>query len=312
MCPPTNVPELRQFLGMANQLGKFTSNLVEMTQPLHELLSRSKSWIWNSAQSTAFQKVKLELSKPTTLTLYTPSAQTKISADASAFGLGAVLLQKSNSTWKAAAFASRLTSEMECRYAQREKEALATTWACEKFADFIIGKHRDRNRLQASCSPSGSKDLNRLPPRILRFRLRLDRFSYDIKHVRGKELYTADTLPWAPVYGQTSQDNVTQQDLAELCIMSTISHLPASNKRMEMYRKAQFNDPTCQQILKYCQERWPKKNQLDPFPKPYWEAQGELKEGEGVLMNCQRMVHGPQIIPNRDPSETIRRSPRHI
>ena len=133
MSPPTNVPELRRFLGMVNQLGKFTSMLAEMTQPLRELLSKSKSWAWGPSQSTAFQKVKQEL------TILAHSTPTKISADASAFGLGAVLLQQSESTWKPVAFASRSMSETERRYAQIEKEALTTTWPCEKFADFIIG-----------------------------------------------------------------------------------------------------------------------------------------------------------------------------
>jgi len=55
-------------------------------------------------------------------------AETKISADASAHGLGAVLLQQQNNTWHPVAFASRSLSEMECRYAQIEKEALALHW----------------------------------------------------------------------------------------------------------------------------------------------------------------------------------------
>ena len=44
MSPPANVPQLCRFVGMANQLGKFTPSLAEMTYPLHELLSKSKSW----------------------------------------------------------------------------------------------------------------------------------------------------------------------------------------------------------------------------------------------------------------------------
>lgn len=106
MSPPTNVAELRGFLGMVNQLGKFTPNLAEMTQSLRELLSKSKSWTWGPTQSAAFDKVKQELSKPTTLALYDPSAPAKLSADASAFSLGAVPLQKFDSTWKPVAFAS--------------------------------------------------------------------------------------------------------------------------------------------------------------------------------------------------------------
>lgn len=303
MDPPTNVPELRRFLGMANQLGKFTPKLAEMTQPLRELLSKSKSWTWGPAQSSAFLKVKQELSKPTTLALYDPSAPTKIAADASAFGLGAVILQKADSIWKPVAFASRSMSDTERRYAQIEKEALATTWACEKFADFIIGKHIEIETDHKPLVPLlGSKDLDRLPPRVLRFRLRLDRFSYDITHVPGKELYTADTLSRAPVNNHSTQDLLTQQELAELCMMSTISHLPASDQRVDVYKEAQSNDPTCQEILKYCREGWPNKSQLDPQLKPFYEAQGDLTEGDGLLMYDRRIV-----VPKSLQTETLQK-----
>ena len=39
MKAPTNVTELRRFLGTANQLGKFTPSLSQLSQPLRELLS---------------------------------------------------------------------------------------------------------------------------------------------------------------------------------------------------------------------------------------------------------------------------------
>ena len=61
MGPPTNTTELRRFLGMANQLGKFSPNLAEMTQPLRELLSNKSTWHWDLAQEQAFQRVKTEL-----------------------------------------------------------------------------------------------------------------------------------------------------------------------------------------------------------------------------------------------------------
>ena len=64
MKPPTVVPELSRFMGMANQLGKFTSNLAQLTQPLRELLSKNVALLWGPAQEEAFSA---ELSNPCAL-----------------------------------------------------------------------------------------------------------------------------------------------------------------------------------------------------------------------------------------------------
>ena len=102
------------------------------------------------------------------LALYDPKAPTKVSADASSFGLGAVLLQQFEGQWKPIAYASRSMTETECRYAQIEKEALATTWACERFSNYILGREflieSDHKLLIPLLT---SKALDNLPPRVL-------------------------------------------------------------------------------------------------------------------------------------------------
>ena len=110
---PHNVSELRRFLGMVNQLGKFSPHVSELTQPLRELLSTKRSWMWGLSQEEAFSQVKAELTKPTVLTLYNPTVPTKVSADASSYGLGAVLLQRVDEIWRPVAYASRAMSETE-------------------------------------------------------------------------------------------------------------------------------------------------------------------------------------------------------
>ena len=102
---------------MANQLIKFSPRLAEISQPLRELLSSKKSWLCGPDQQSAFLAVKSELSKPSVLVLYDPEAPTKVSADASSYGLGAVLLQYKKAQWKPVVYASHSMSYSEHRYA---------------------------------------------------------------------------------------------------------------------------------------------------------------------------------------------------
>ena len=46
MKPPRNITEVRRLLGLANQLGKFSPNLAEISQPLRELLKKNREWLW--------------------------------------------------------------------------------------------------------------------------------------------------------------------------------------------------------------------------------------------------------------------------
>ena len=57
-----NVSDLHRFLGMANQLSKFASNLVETMKPLHDLLNKKSRPLWEKPQEQAFQQVKQSLS----------------------------------------------------------------------------------------------------------------------------------------------------------------------------------------------------------------------------------------------------------
>ena len=268
---PQNVAELRRFLGIINHQQKFIENLSEKTMPLRDLLSSKNEWHWGQAQEESFSRLKKEMTQAPVLAHYCSEKETIISADASSYGLGAVLLQvQEDDTKKPIAYASRSMTSTEQRYAQIEKEALATTWACEKFADFVLGKEFLIETDHKPLVPLlGSKCLQDMPPRIQRFRMRLMRYSYQIVHVPGKDLTTADTLSRAPLHRSLTKDEKQLNEDLNLSVSHIVECLPTTERRLQEIRLHQREDEVCSKFELFCSEGCPEKHHLNCSLQPY-------------------------------------------
>ena len=233
---------------MVNQWGKFSPNLAQITLPLRELLKKVGSG------QQPFTGIKTKLSQPTVLCIYMydPNAETK---NITLHGLGAVLLQKYDSEWKPVAHASHSLSDTEATYAQIEKEALASVWACEKFTTCVLGMQfmieTDHKPLVALFE---SKHMDELPPWIIRIRLRLARFDYMINHVVGKMLFTAGTLSCAP--RSFKERDVRHETETEYLMEVCVRDLPASPQRLQVYCNMHQDDPICAKVIQYIQQGW--------------------------------------------------------
>ena len=129
--------------------------------------------------------------------------------------------------------------------------------------------------------------MDSLPPRMLRFRLRMDRFNYTIEYVPEKELYTADTLSRAPVESQNHpEDDMQEQLFAEMIVTG----LPASADRLETFRQAQQNDPVCSKLLSYYLDGWPSKYNISPDLREYWQYRASLTAVNKLLLYGCRIV----------------------
>jgi hypothetical protein len=137
---PKNQNEVRQFLGMANYVFKFISNVADKTQLLRELLRKDRQFMLTVNHQREFDKLKNEIVSPKVLAKFDVNKKSRVSADTSSFGIGAVLEQlQEDDNWKPVYFCSKSLSPMERGYAQIEKEALAITWACERLEQYLLG-----------------------------------------------------------------------------------------------------------------------------------------------------------------------------
>ena len=130
------------------------------------------------------------------LRYYNLADEVTIQCDASPSGLGAALMQNGQPV----AYASRVLTPSETRYAQIKKELLASVFACDRFKAYIYGRDRvsiasDHKLLEMIVLKplsSASKRLQRMLPQ-------LQKYTLDVKYKKGVTHVTS-----SPHYAQSN------------------------------------------------------------------------------------------------------------
>lgn len=296
LAAPSNIKELRRMLGMVNYLTRFLPHVQTVIQPLNILLSSKFVWQWGAEQEEAMLKLKRILTTAPVLSYFDPKLPTIVSADASEFGLGGVLLQRREGKWKPVAFCSRMLSEVERRWAQIEKECLAAVWSCERLQQFLTGMIFT---LQTDHKPLvpliNSKELSSAPARCQRLLMRLSRFSPRAEYVPGKFLVVADHLSRTPL--KQEMDRV--EEIAEIInsieayVGNMIQCMPATSSRVDGIKLEQLKDPCLSKVISYTLQGWPEdysqENSLGLAP--FWAARSHLS-----VIDSSLLTYGSRIV----------------
>ena len=139
--PPQNTEELRSFLGMLNYYGKFIPNLATLLHPLNGLLQSGVKWQWSAQCRQVIEQVKEMLQASSVLLHYDTDLPLVLAADASSYGVGAVISHMLPSgEEKPIAFASRTLTRSEENYAHLRRRRLALVFGIKKFHQFLYGR----------------------------------------------------------------------------------------------------------------------------------------------------------------------------
>lgn len=291
MPAPKDVPELRRFLGMTNFLGRHLENLSSILHPLNSLLEKDAVWQWGPQQREAFQQVKTLLTTAPTLAFYDPSLPTTVSADASSYGLGAVLLQLHDGVQRPVAYCSRSLTRAEQNYAQIEKELLASVWACEKFSRYLIGLDFTLLTDHKPLIPLiNTKDLSEIPIRCQRLMIRLNRFAPTALHVPGKEMYVPDTLSRCPIPAAEAEVQISETAVDDY-VRQITSSWPVSDKFLQKVKEESEKDMSIKVAMDFTIKGWPSYCEDVPLAaRDFYAFRSDLSVVEGLLTYGDRIV----------------------
>lgn len=217
---PKTIKDLRSFLGMVNHLHSFIPNLADKTEPLRNILRKKKGNIfWGKLQTEAFEKIKIEIGNHLCpRQIFDVNCETIIYTDASPHALGAVLVQRTGKfvnekpEEKLIACASKSLTDVERRYSQTQREALAAVWGIERFYYYLMGRkftlRTDANALRFIYK-SSPQETKRVLNRADGWALRLEPYNFDVEYVKGEE-NIAD--PFSRLYAHNIQPIAFEND----------------------------------------------------------------------------------------------------
>ena len=195
---PHTQKQMQSFLGAANFFHTHLPNYADWASSLYECTTASFDWnpiTWTKDYKNLFEVFKVAIANSATLHFPDYSLPWIIRSDSSDHAVGAVLFQEFTDpsgtiVHQPIAFASHKYSGAAVNWDTFKQEAYALYYAVTQFSYYLRGKHfvietDHRNLVWIESS---------LVPIVVRWRVLLQSYVFDIKHIPGKENTVADWL----------------------------------------------------------------------------------------------------------------------
>ena len=202
---PDNPKTIKQFLGLAGYYRKFIPNFSKIAKPLTDLLKKDINFVWGNEQSAAFCSLRDALCSQPILQYPDFTRPFLVTTDASGYAIGGILSQGTVGSDLPIAYTSRLLNNAEKNYSTIEKELLAIVYCVGHFRPYLYGQkftlitdHKPLVWLHSVKDPTS---------RLVRWRLKLAEYEYEVVYKAGKINANADALSRNPVSKICTNDN---------------------------------------------------------------------------------------------------------
>lgn len=202
---PSNITELRRFLGLFNFYRRFIPKAAHILAPVIKMLEgqprksskkekKNTQLHWSEEAEESFEQAKKALADATLLNHPIPGADLSLYVDASERAVGGTLMQKDSTGWKPIAFQSIKLSKTQTKWSTYDRELYAIYICIRRLRHMLEGRPFSIYTDQKPLIHAFSQNPDKCTPRQLRYLDFISQFSTDIQHVSGSKNTIADAL----------------------------------------------------------------------------------------------------------------------
>ena len=209
---PTTKSEVRKINGLFNYFRIFVENFAWICKPLYKAAAGTGILVWTEECHEAFECIKRKMTQKCKLFYIDDKLPLYLATDASKVGVGGVLYQVSSDEVRYIVFVSMAFNETQQNWSVIEQEGFAVYFSiiqCEKYIGcmhFIL--QTDHNNLRWMEKS--------VVPKMIRWRLRLQEFNYEVEYITGKSNVIADALSRLPCIAVAAMVDENMDDLEKL------------------------------------------------------------------------------------------------
>ena len=255
--PPKSPKNCKQFCGMVNYLSMFLKDLQTKLIPIYHLTKKGVPFHWGELQQKAFEQIKKDLTEAPVLAMPNSEGHMALVSDTSKIACGSALYQEQKRRYRLIAYFSKKLPLSAQRYSISELELTGI------YANVLAFKHLLRNvHFILYCDHSALVHImngKKEPPtlRLKKLIENLSDFKFDIKFLRGKDMFVSDFLSRHPDSDESSNDPI----IPVAFLMKEIEvpqHSPKfldwlnimlDSREMVAYKESPFKECKCERIM---------------------------------------------------------------
>ena len=255
--PPKSPKNCKQFCGMVNYLSMFLKDLQTKLIPIYHLTKKSVPFHWGELQQKAFEQIKKDLTEAPVLAMPNSEGHMVLVSDTSKIACGSALYQEQKGRYRLIAYFSKKLPLSAQRYSISELELTGI------YANVLAFKHLLRNvHFTLYCDHSALVHImngKKEPPtlRLKKLIENLSDFKFDIKFLRGKDMFVSDFLSRHP----DSEESCNDPIIPVAFLMKGIElpqHSPKfldwlnimlDSREMVAYKESPFKECKCERIM---------------------------------------------------------------